>query len=57
MNVMHLVGLLGSFVMFVIGMLFSIEMPFLYFFGIVGLAATAYFVTRIVSEIYRSLHQ
>lgn len=57
MNIMNLVGLLGSFAIFVIGMLFSIEMPVLYFFGIIGLAGTAYFVTRIVSEVYRSLHQ
>lgn len=57
MNVMNLVGLLISFVLFVIGMLFSPEIPFLYFFGILGLAGTAYFVTRIVSDLYRSLNQ
>ena len=57
MNVMNLVGLLVSFVLFVIGMLFSTEIPILYFFGILGLAGTAYFVTRIVSELYRSLNQ
>lgn len=54
---MNLVGLLISFVLFVIGMLFSPEIPFLYFFGILGLAGTAYFVTRIVSDLYRSLNQ
>ena len=57
MNAMNLVGLLVSFVLFVIGMLFSPEIPILYFFGILGLAGTAYFVTRIVSELYRSLNQ
>ena len=57
MNVMNLVGLLISFVLFVIGMLFSPEIPGLYFFGILGLAGTAYFVTRIVSDLYRSLNQ
>ncbi|WP_413361955.1 hypothetical protein [Lysinibacillus sp. 3P01SB] len=57
MNVMYLGGLVFSFVLFIVGMLFSSEIPVLYFFGILGLAGTAYFVTRIISDLYRSLHQ
>ena len=57
MNTMDLCGLVFSFGLFVLGMLFSPEIPALYFLGIIGLAATAYFVTRIISDLYRSLHQ
>jgi hypothetical protein len=57
MNITYLAGLLISFVIFVLGMLFSPDIPVLYFFGILGLAGTAYFVTRIISDLYRSLHQ
>ena len=57
MNITNLVGLPVSFILFIIGMLFSPEIPALYFLGIVGLAGTAYFVVRIVSELYSSLDQ
>ncbi|MGN7115450.1 hypothetical protein [Lysinibacillus odysseyi] len=57
MNPMYAVGLLFSFIIFILGMLFSPDIPVLYFIGIIGLAATAYCVTRIISDLYRSLHQ
>jgi cell division protein FtsW (lipid II flippase) len=46
----NVVGMILFFTLCAIGMLFSDRLPLLTFIGIVGLAGTAYFIFRIVTD-------
>ncbi|MFF5995609.1 hypothetical protein AAGS61_12795 [Lysinibacillus sp. KU-BSD001] len=57
MSIANSVGVLFFFVMFVVGMMFSSQIPFLIVVGIVGLVGTSYYITRIVSAMLRDMRR
>ncbi|MEY9867231.1 hypothetical protein ABIE66_002610 [Peribacillus sp. B2I2] len=49
-DVLIIVGIILYFILFVVGMLFSEQIPLLTFVGIIGLSGMSYFVFRIVTR-------
>ena len=47
--ILSIVGIILCFILFVVGMVFSEQIPFLTLVGMLGLSGMAYFVFRIVT--------
>lgn len=57
MPVSYIIGIVFFFILFVVGMIYASQSIWMMILGIIGLIATAYFITRIVSDILREMHR
>jgi len=53
----NLVGILFSFVLFIIGMIFSAKGMAFFVIGIIGLVCTVYFLVRIVLDLLKGIRK
>jgi len=57
MSTGNLVGILFSFILFIIGMIFSAKGMTFFVIGIIGLVSTIYFLVRIVSDLLKGIRK
>lgn len=57
MRVSYIAGIIFFFILFVVGMIYASHSTWMMILGIFGLIGTAYFITRIVSDILREMRR
>jgi hypothetical protein len=57
MPVSYIIGIFFFFILFVVGMIYASQSMWMMVLGIIGLIGTAYFITRIVSNVLREMRR
>lgn len=57
MPISFIVGIIFFFILFVVGMFYASQSMWMMILGIIGLIGSAYFITRIVSNVLREMRR